>query len=124
MKLRRLSEVLCTGLVFFSDRLLGAFLLQPEGNVYPCSLSHPQVDITASYRILFSQKSGYGASLLSLMAACLRARAGKLEALERGLAPGRRDNFEFSVGDPQKELPIIGRLGSAVGLLPAILCPH
>ena len=54
------------------------------------------------------------------MAACLRARAGKLEALERGLATGRRSNFEFpacatadrSVGDPQKELPIIPQKGS------------
>ena len=29
-----------------------------------------------------------------------------LNALECGLATGRRSNFEFSVGDPQKELPI------------------
>jgi len=41
---------------------------------------------------------------------CLRVWA--LEAGEGGLATGRRSNFEFSVGDPQKELPIIYPLPS------------
>jgi len=29
-----------------------------------------------------------------------------LEALKRGLTPGRSSNFDFSAADPQKELPI------------------
>ena len=39
------------------------------------------------------------ASAISLRAACLRARAGKLEALKHGLASGRRGDFQGNSGD-------------------------
>ncbi len=84
--------------------------------------NRPEVDLRPDYRILSPANWGCWASLLSQLAACLRARAGKLEALERGLAclcPADRQrvvggNFEFSacatadrsVAGPQKELPI------------------
>lgn len=49
---------------------------------------------------------GAGASALFLTAACLGARAGKLELLKQTLASVRRGNFEFSVAGRSKEILI------------------
>ena len=40
----------------------------------------------------------------------MRARAGKLEPLERGLERRGRGDFELSVADPSKDIPILSFL--------------